>query len=47
MAARGVLYLLLAVLALDLVFGKRRGHDVDARGAMESLHAKVLARSCS
>ena len=37
LAARGVLYLVLAVLALNLVFGSRRGNDVDARGAMEEL----------
>ena len=37
LAARGVLYLVLSVLALNLVFGKRRGNDVDARGAMEEL----------
>ena len=37
LVARGVLYLILAVLALGLVFGKRRGNDVDARGAMEEL----------
>lgn len=37
LAARGVLYLLLAVLALGLVFGKARGKDVDAPGAMEEL----------
>lgn len=34
---RGVLYFVLAVLALNLVFGNRRGSDVDARGAMEEL----------
>ena len=37
LAARGVLYLVLAVLAVNLVFGQRRGNDVDARGAMEEL----------
>jgi Domain of Unknown Function (DUF1206) len=37
LVARGVLYLVLAVLALGLVFGKSRGNDVDARGAMEEL----------
>jgi hypothetical protein len=37
LVARGVLYFVLAVLALELVFGKRRGNDVDARGAMEEL----------
>src|SRR5215203_1170718 len=37
LVARGVLYLVLAVLALGLVFGKRRGNEVDARGAMEEL----------
>jgi Domain of Unknown Function (DUF1206) len=37
LAARGVLYLVLAVLALGLVTGNRRGNEVDARGAMEEL----------
>ena len=37
LSARGVLYLVLAVLALALVFGRRRGTDVDARGAVEQL----------
>jgi Domain of Unknown Function (DUF1206) len=37
LVARGVLYLVLAVLALGLVLGKSRGNDVDARGAMEEL----------
>ena len=35
--ARGILYLVLAVLALGLVFGRRQGNEVDARGAMEEL----------
>jgi Domain of Unknown Function (DUF1206) len=35
--ARGILYLVLAVLALGLVFGKRQGNELDARGAMEEL----------
>ncbi len=37
LTARGVLYLVLAILATALVFGKRRGNDVDARGAVEQL----------
>jgi hypothetical protein len=37
LVARGVLYVVLAVLALGLVLGDRRGNDVDARGAMEEL----------
>ena len=37
LSARGVLYFVLAILALALVFGKRRGNEVDARGAVEQL----------
>jgi hypothetical protein len=37
LVARGILYLLLAGLALHLVVGNRQGNDVDARGAMSDL----------
>ena len=40
--SRGILYLVLAVLALNLVFGTGRGSDVDARGAMEELAGEGL-----
>jgi hypothetical protein len=37
LATRGVLYLVLAFLALDLVLGHQSDNEVDARGAMEEL----------
>jgi hypothetical protein len=37
LAARGVLYLVLAFLALDLVIGRQNDSEVDTRGAMEEL----------
>jgi hypothetical protein len=37
LTARGVLYVVFALLATALVFGRRRGNDVDARGAVEQL----------
>jgi hypothetical protein len=42
LVARGVLYLVLAVLSLNLVFEPRRRNDVDARGAMEELASHGL-----
>lgn len=43
LTARGVLYLVLAVLATALVFGQRRGNDVDARGAVEQLSRHAVS----